>query len=613
MVSLLLIDTDLHFWTSIYAEFKKNPDYSPHITSSWNEARETLFHHNIDIIISGCDLKESLEFLKDIRSLKNSTSFILLIKPFDEKKIVEGIIQGADLVFPKTDPVLLTPALEEIISRYVSRKSTPSTWKELVTEPVHGNISSVADYSLRDYKVALNAIPLPAFLRNIKGYYLDCNKSFEDFIKIKRRDIIGKSNFDFFPCEVADHYRHMDELIIQNPYIQQYEYSYKRREGGTYHVLISKNVLIMADGKIGGIFGVIYDISDRKKFEEIVYASEEKYRILADYTYDWEALISSERIYKYVSPSCERMTGYFPIDFISNPDLVIDITHPDDREKIRSHYKEGFNQDTGPLQIDYRIITRSGEERWLSHICQSVFRDDGTWIGRRESKRDITSRKEIEKAYLQTNLKLSLLSNITRHDVLNQLSALIGFTDIALEMNIDPDIGVMLKRVMSSAKTISDQISFTRIYQDIGIKTPAWQEAYDVVKRATYGVSIESIEIDFALTGLDVLADPLLERVFFCLLDNSERHGKHVTQSRFSCLNKNDCLIIKYEDNGIGIEPHEKERIFERGYGKNTGLGLFLAKEILAISGESIIEKGESGKGVLFEIKFQPGSFRRHQ
>ena len=70
-----------------------------------------------------------------------------------------------------------------------------------------------------------------------------------------------------------------------------------------------------------------------------------------------------------------------------------------------------FNPDSEACQMDYRIITRSGKECWISHICQSVYRDDGTWIGRRESKRDITFRKEIEKAYMQANLKLNLLSS----------------------------------------------------------------------------------------------------------------------------------------------------------------------------------------------------------
>ncbi|PWR73241.1 hybrid sensor histidine kinase/response regulator [Methanospirillum lacunae] len=611
MVSLLLIDTDFDFCSGIYTEFGKNQNYSLHIISSWNEARETLVHHSIDIIISGFDLKESLEFLREIRSSKNLTPFIILIKHGDETGIIEGISQGADLVLPKTDPISLCPALDTAINRFLSQISTSSSWKEVVPISMQDNVSSESDYAVRDYRVVLNAIPLPVFLRNLNGIYIDCNTAFEKFVRINKNDIVGKSNYDFFPREVADHYHYMDELIIENPYVQQYEYSFENHQGGTNNILISKNVLQIGDGKICGIIGVIFDISDRKKFEEIVYTSEEKYRTLADYTYDWEALISPERIYRYVSPSCERITGYLPIDFISNPDLVINITHPDDMEKIQRHYLGGFNQDTGPFQTDYRIITRSGEERWLSHICQSVFRDDGSWIGRRESKCDITFRKEIEKAYLETNLKLNLLSSITRHDVLNQLSALVGYTDIALEMTTDPDIGVMLKRVMSTAKTISDQISFTRTYQDIGIKAPAWQEVNDVIKRATAGVSIEFIEIDVTLTGLEVLADPLLERVFFCLLDNSERHGKYVTRSRFSCRDENECLIIVYEDNGVGIDTREKDRVFDRGYGKNTGFGLFLAKEILAISGESITEKGEPGKGVVFEIRFQPGSFRR--
>ncbi len=404
----------------------------------------------------------------------------------------------------------------------------------------------------------------------------------------------------------------MDELILEHPYIQQYEYNFSLPQGGSLDVLISKNVLRDKNGAVCGIIGIVYDLSDRKMFEQIVYASEEKYRTLADYTYDWEAWISPEGVYQYVSPSCERITGYQPEEFLSDPNLVIDITHQDDKEKIRFHYQGEFSPETGACQMDYRIITRSGEERWISHICQSVFRDDGTWIGRRESKRDITFRKEIEKAYQQANLKLNLLSSITRHDVLNQLSVLIGFTDMALEMNTDPEIGIMLRRVMAAAETISNQISFTRTYQDIGLQEPAWQQVYDVIRKASDGVSIASVEKDKTLRHLEVLADPLLEKVFFCLLDNSERHGKTVSKCRFSCREDEDALFIEYEDNGVGIDSHEKLRIFDRGYGKNTGYGLFLAKEILAMSGVTITETGIYGEGVRFEIKFLPGFFRRN-
>jgi len=108
-----------------------------------------------------------------------------------------------------------------------------------------------------------------------------------------------------------------------------------------------------------------------------------------------------------------------------------------------------------------------------------------------------------------------------------------------------------------------------------------------------------------------VYGDPMLEKVFGNLVDNSLRHGEHVTQISFSyqkSANKELCII--YEDNGTGVSAEDKERIFHKGFGKNTGFGLFLSREILGITGLSIKENGIPGKGARFEISVPEGEFR---
>jgi signal transduction histidine kinase len=103
----------------------------------------------------------------------------------------------------------------------------------------------------------------------------------------------------------------------------------------------------------------------------------------------------------------------------------------------------------------------------------------------------------------------------------------------------------------------------------------------------------------------------MLEKVFFNLIDNAARHGERVTTIMVSCRPDPEGLVITIEDNGAGVPLDLKEKIFEKGYGKNTGFGLFLAREILAITGIMIHEKGVYGKGALFEIKVPNGKYRR--
>ena len=112
------------------------------------------------------------------------------------------------------------------------------------------------------------------------------------------------------------------------------------------------------------------------------------------------------------------------------------------------------------------------------------------------------------------------------------------------------------------------------------------------------------------VSNLEVFADPLIGRVFYNLHDNTVRHGVHASAIQVHAEKRGDDMVIVWEDNGIGVPHDEKERIFERDFGKNTGLGLFLAREILDITGITIGENGELGRGARFEITVPKGAWR---
>jgi signal transduction histidine kinase len=110
--------------------------------------------------------------------------------------------------------------------------------------------------------------------------------------------------------------------------------------------------------------------------------------------------------------------------------------------------------------------------------------------------------------------------------------------------------------------------------------------------------------------GMEVFADPLIVKVFYNLMDNAIRYGRKITTIRLSVQESGDDHLIVCEDDGDGVPQEEKERIFERDFGKNTGLGLFLSREILGITNITIRENGEPGKGARFEIKVPKGAYR---
>jgi len=163
---------------------------------------------------------------------------------------------------------------------------------------------------------------------------------------------------------------------------------------------------------------------------------------------------------------------------------------------------------------------------------------------------------------------------------------------------------------MRAVRAVQEILEFTRDYQDLGLKEPVWQHLAATLQRARDQVDMGNVTFNAEDCHFEVFADPLLEKVFYALLENAVRYGGKITGVRVSCRTADDSLVISCEDDGVGIPKDEKEKIFEKGYGKGTGLGLFLSREILSITGMTIRETGIPGEGARFEIVAPKGMWR---
>jgi len=219
---------------------------------------------------------------------------------------------------------------------------------------------------------------------------------------------------------------------------------------------------------------------------------------------------------------------------------------------------------------------------------------------------DVTERKRAETSMREVNKKITLLSSITRHDVANQVTLLRGLADIAREKETDPEISHLLAKIDRAGATIARHVEFTRTYQEIGMQAPEWFSLGTMIEK----LHPEGISLTSTCGNAEIYADPMIEKVFLNLFDNSIRHGEHVTAIHMRCEQKADSLTILYEDDGTGVPEDQKEKIFTRGFGNNTGLGLFLSREILGITGISIEETGMYGRGARFEMHVPHGAFR---
>ena len=133
------------------------------------------------------------------------------------------------------------------------------------------------------------------------------------------------------------------------------------------------------------------EIAEHRQTEIALHLSEEKFRTVAEFTYDWEMWRAPDGTFRYISPSCERITGHTVAEFMSDPNLLIQITHPDDRAKLIEHHHVGAHEAQGEdLEFDFRIITPKDEIRWISHSCTAVYSEVAVYkigsVGRNSSQ-----------------------------------------------------------------------------------------------------------------------------------------------------------------------------------------------------------------------------------
>jgi PAS domain S-box-containing protein len=232
---------------------------------------------------------------------------------------------------------------------------------------------------------------------------LEVNRALERIEQVKRADLLGRKVDEVFPgvkdFGLFDVFQRVWRTGIPEAFPVSW-YQDKRICGWR-----SNYVYKLPTGEIVTVYD---DVTEQKEAEEALRFSEERYRTVADYTYDMEYWINEDGKVAYMSPSCERFTGYPPQAFLEDPQLFQRIVHPQDLDLFLSHMHEVYSG-AEELEFDFRLLHRNGQEYWVSHSCQPVFGKDGRPLGRRASNRDITERKWAEEALRESEEKYRLL------------------------------------------------------------------------------------------------------------------------------------------------------------------------------------------------------------
>ena len=305
----------------------------------------------------------------------------------------------------------------------------------------------------------------------------------------------------------------------------------------------------------------------------------------------------------------EQIFGYTPDEIIGD---WISVLYPSGSYDVQSSLITRVLSGEMINQYETQEICKNGSLIDVSlTLSQILDRDQGV-IGISFIVRNITDRKLIENALKRSKEKLNILSSITRHDILNQLQALDAFCDLLkLKNQSDSQALEYLSYIGICSENISEHILFSRDYQELGDNVPVWQHIGTMVKMAAVDNLPGDIHLMINSEDYEIFADPMLMLVFYNLFENTKRHGKKVTTISLSFSPDKGTGTLIYEDDGVGVPLSLKSEIFEKGVGDNSGLGLFLVREILGITGLTIQETGTEGRGARFEINMPSGAWRK--
>ncbi len=426
-------------------------------------------------------------------------------------------------------------------------------------------------------------------------------------------------------------------IISQKKIFENFETRIQAKNGE--EKIISWNTRAVADEPAGQtrFVAIGIDVTARRRAEDALASSELRFRRTFETAKDGLLLIDKKswEIIK-VNPALAEILGY-PAEELTGKKFV-DI---------------GLLKDAGDFEIARQKLAKYGfaffpdiplETRSGQHFDTEIYFVDRTpqvqcnvrdITDRRQAQKElIRKNEELQAAYeqvaaaeevlkhnyeelsrnqqalSQARRKLSLLNSVTFEDIRDAILSLAGYIDIQKGFIQNETATGFIEKEKAIVNKIENNLDFAKNYQNLGINPPQWQNVNQVFLFAISHMAPLKVNRKINLDNLEIYADPLLEKVLFNIVENMTIHSVSATEFSVYFKESDYGLQLFLEDNGVGIPYGEKKNIFTRGYGKHHGMGLFLAQEILEITGICIQETGEPGKGARFEILIPKDKYR---
>jgi PAS domain S-box-containing protein len=509
------------------------------------------------------------------------------------------------------------------------------------------------------FRRLVEASPDAISLADGEGTLLLCNQKAADLLGFESAGAMIGMNFrEFFPPQQWPRAAESMQRARTDGMLRDVERSLLRRDGSSFAAELSVAWTSGTDSNPEYFVAIIRDVTARKEAETRIRqlnadlearvrertaqleaanrelrASEEKYRTVADFTYDWEYWLGPDGRYRYVSPACERITGYRPEEFQNEPTLLESITHPDDRAQVAEHLRESESVHT-PGSMDFRIVARSGEVRWIGHWCQPVYTSDGRWLGRRASNRDITAQRQAEALQQEMEvlqqidrLRADLIGNVS-HELRTPLGLILVmvtalrkdyiFGDIEKRSRILRDIEEEARNLQGIVDQLLDEshLQSGRLALDRHLV-----DLRSLIRRTAELLTAQALQhpLTCQLPETELLAfvdARRIEQVLRNLLDNAVKYTPAGAAITVRAEAQAGAVRIAVSDEGPGIPPAEREHIFERFYRlvsphapprPGLGLGLSICRGIVEEHGGTLWVEERTGGGSVFVLTLPSG------